>query len=87
MTGVGSGTNDADTSAVQSRATKIVKLWIPGVKFGKNGVFQYENGGTQGKFFTYQIVVYAYSNYTTLQDTFYVGRVNDYIKQIYFKDG
>lgn len=70
-----------------SRATKIVKLWIPGTKIVRSGKVQYENGSVQPKFFDYQVLVYAYSNYSTSQDLYYVGRLNDYVKQIFYKDG
>jgi len=69
-----------------SRATKIIKAWIPGKAFAKNGIIQYENNGHQVKFFDYQVLLYAYSNYSTDQDVFYVGRCNDYINQLYFTD-
>ena len=69
-----------------SRGTKIIKAWIPGKAFGRNGVIQYENNGSQVKFFDYQVLLYAYSNYSTDQDTWYVGRCNDYINQLYFTD-
>jgi hypothetical protein len=71
---------------VLTRATKIVKIWIPGKKFGKGGKVTFLNGGTVPKFFDYHVLCYAYSNYTTDQDIFYVGRVNDYIRQQYYKD-
>ena len=80
--GAGLGIN----GPVSSRATKIVKIWIPGSKFVKSGVIQYDNGGTNAKFFDYHTMVYAYSNYSTLQDVYNVGRINDYIKIMYFKD-
>jgi len=79
--------NNTNSQIASSRATKIIKMWIPGAKFGRGGKIQYENGSTQVKFFDYHVLCYAYSNYSTLQDEFYVGRVNDYVKQIYFKDG
>lgn len=69
-----------------SRATKIVKLWIPGTKFSKSGKIVYEDGGASPKFFDYHVLLYAYSNYTTLQDSWNVGRLNDYVKVMYFKD-
>lgn len=85
---VGSGTyNQNATEQVMSRATKIVRMYIPGAKFGKGGKIMYENGSTQVKFFDYRLLVYAYSNYTTLQDVYFVARLNDYVKQMYFKDG
>lgn len=73
--------------AVVYRATKIVKLWVPGTKFGRKGKIVYENQSSQVKFFDCQLVVYAYSNYSTSQDIFFVGRVNDCVKQMFFKDG
>lgn len=69
-----------------SRATKIVKMWIPGSKFSKTGKIKYENGTDQPKFFDYHALVYAYSNYSTNQDQWNVGRLNDYVKTLYFKD-
>lgn len=75
-----------DGPVALSRATKIIKAWIPGKAFARNGVIQYENAGTQVKFFDYQVLLYAYSNYSTDQDVWYVGRCNDYINQLYFTD-
>jgi hypothetical protein len=54
-----------DVSIVMSRATKIVKLWIPGEKFVKSRIIKYDDNGTQAKFFDYHCLLYAYSNYTT----------------------
>lgn len=76
---------DANVQAM-SRPTKIVKLWIPGRKFKKNCKIQYEQGSSQPKFFDYHALLYAYSNYTTAQDIWNVGRVNDYVKVMYYKD-
>ena len=43
------------------------------------GIIAYENGnGSQTKFFDYH-PAYAYSNYTTNQDTFYLARIDEYI--------
>ena len=39
------------TEHVQSRATKIFKISIPGKRFVKGGVLQYENGSSQPKFY------------------------------------
>jgi len=78
--------NNAGGSEVLSRATKIVKLWIPGAKFGNKGVLQYENGGEDVKFFDYHVLLYAYSNYSCNQDVWNVGRLNDYVQVMYFKD-
>jgi len=77
--------NGSDAKSL-SRASKIIKAWIPGKAFANNGVIQYENAGTQVKFFDYQVILYAYSNYSTDQDQWYVGRCNDYINQLYFTD-
>lgn len=71
---------------ILSRATKLVKFWVDGSKFKKNRIIQYENGTGQVKFFDYHVVVYAYSNYTTLQDQYYIARLNDYVKVMYYKD-
>jgi hypothetical protein len=69
-----------------SRATKIWKMWLPGSKFKKNRRIVYENGTAQTKFFDYHVLMYAYSNVSTMQDVWYVARSNDYIKQMYYKD-
>lgn len=77
---------DTGGKAANSRVTKIWKMWIPGKKFTKGGVLTYEDNTGQAKFFDYHVLMYAYSNYSTLQDVYYVARNNDYIKQMYFKD-
>jgi len=71
-----------------SRATKIVKMWLPASKFaGKYGIVQYENNSGQVKTYDYSILIYAYANYNTSQLLGYnCLAVNDYVKQIYFKD-
>jgi len=71
-----------------SRATKIIKMWIPGKKFGRGGKVKYESGSTQVKFFDYHLLVYGYSNYDTAEATtsFFVGRVNDEVIQCFYKD-
>lgn len=70
-----------------SRATKIVKVWIPGNKFTRSGVIQYENGSANPKFFDYRCLLYAYSNYSTSAAASYnVARLNDVVKVLYFKD-
>lgn len=64
-----SGTTPApDANVVLSRASRIVKLWIPGYKFVRSGKVQYEQGSSQPKFFDYHCVLYAYSNWSTFQD-------------------
>jgi len=77
----------SDAHTTLSRATKIVKFYIPGKKFGRGGKVTYENTSTQPKFFDYQVLLYAYSNYSTSDALGYnVGRLNDYIRQLYYKD-
>lgn len=82
------GFSDSDTGNRLSRATKIIKVWLPGKKFVRSGIIKYEGQGnnSQPKFFDYHCLLYAYSNYSTLQDIYYVGRVNDYVQTIYYKD-
>jgi hypothetical protein len=46
-----------DVSIVMSRATKIVKLWIPGEKFARSKIIKYDNNGTQAKFFDYHCLL------------------------------
>lgn len=85
--GAGSGLYGAtDAQVTLGRATEIVSLWIDGTKFSKTGKIKYEQGSSQPKFFDYHCVLYAYSNWSTLQDVYYVARVNDYVQQIYYKD-
>lgn len=88
--GVGDGVNaQAGTQTYQSlsRATKIVKVWIPGKKFYRSGVVTYDNGGQDPKFFDFSAVLYAYSNFSTAQDVYYVARLNDCVVNMYYKDG
>lgn len=75
------------SGSIISRATKIVKVWIPGSKFYRNGHVKYEDNSTQTKFFDFHALLYAYSNVDTDQDLWHVGRVNDYVQQLFFKDG
>jgi len=86
--GSDSGVNYRDDPKEQlSRATKIVKVWVPGEKFVKGGHLQYESGTTQVKFYDYHIVLYAYSNYSTSSTGgWFVGRLNDAVIQLYYKD-
>lgn len=74
------------TDVQLSRSTKIIKVWLPGAKFGNKGKIKYENGSSQVKFFDYHVLLYAYSNITTAQDQWYVARVNDYVQELYYKD-
>lgn len=82
----GSGINNQSGSFALSRATKISKIWIDGSKITKTGVLQYEDSSTQLKFYDYHCLLYAYSNYQTSQDLYNVGRLNDIVIQMYYKD-
>lgn len=85
---VGLGVNYArNDDQVMSRATRIVKFYVPGRRFVRSRIVQYDAGGDQPKFFDYHLLVYAYSNYSAFQDVPAVGRVNDFIKTVYYKDG
>jgi len=44
-----------------------------------------ENLSSQPKFYDYHLVYYAYSNHSTV-NTYYVGRVNDEVIRIFYKD-
>lgn len=71
-------------------ATRLVTMWIPGSKFGRDGRIQYENGSSsQVKFFDYRICVLAYDWFGTPQDANTVGNVcivNEVLTKIYYKD-
>lgn len=74
-------------TTVLSRATRIIKFYVPGSKFSTKGNVKYENASTsQVKFYDYHLLLYAYSNYSTNQDGWYVGRLNDYVKTMYYTD-
>ena len=70
-----------------SRATRMFTIVLPGKKFGRNGILQYENNSPQPKFFDYHLIFLAYSNYST-SDTlgFNVARVNDVFVKLNYKD-
>lgn len=69
-----------------SRATKIVKLWVPGNQLiGKSRTLTYENNSQQPKFYDYHLLYFAYSNYSTTTN-YYVARINDEVIQLYYKD-
>lgn len=70
-----------------SRATKIVKIWLPYSKLTRNPNITYENNLGQVKQNDYNVLVYAYSNYSTSELLGYnVMAINDYVKTMYFKD-
>lgn len=84
---VGSGLYSGNNSLLLSASTKIVKFWIPGSKFVRGGKIRYENGTSQCKFFDYNVLVYAYSVYGTSEALEWtVGKVNEYLKVMYYKD-
>jgi len=83
----GSGFTIGTSATQQSRATKMFSMTIPGKKFMKGGIIQYENNGMQPKFFDYHLAFFAYSNYSTSDALgFYVARVNDAFTKLHYKD-
>lgn len=74
---------------VMSRATKIVKFNVS-PKMLKVGVIKYDGSSvdaSQPKFFDYRLVIYAYSNYSTSDALGWnVLRLNDYIREMFYKD-
>ena len=85
---VGSGFTQGGTEHVQSRATRIFSVSIPGAKFMKRGIIQYENGSSQPKFYDYHLCFFAYSNYSTVDGSvaYNVARVNDAFTKLYYTD-
>lgn len=66
---------------------RIVTMYIPGAKFGRDGNITYENGSaTQLKFYDYRLCCVAYDWYGTPQDVNNVGFVNDGYVKLYYKD-
>jgi len=85
VTGSGFTVGTADTQ--QSRATKMFSFSIPGKKFMRNGIIQYEDKSAQPKFYDYHLVFFAYSNYSTSYTLgFNVARVNDAFTKLHYKD-
>mmetsp|Transcript_58081 Transcript_58081/g.137011 ORF Transcript_58081/g.137011 Transcript_58081/m.137011 type:complete len:81 (+) Transcript_58081:2-244(+) len=71
---------------VVSLVHPVPKFFVPASKFTTRGVMKYENGSdSQLKFFDYNVMVYAYSNYSTIE-TSYVGRVNEFIGTLMYRD-
>lgn len=67
--------------------TKVIKMWIPGRKFGRRGRLQYEaENQRQLKFFDYYVCIVCYDWYGTPQDINSVGKINELYTKIYFKD-
>jgi len=70
-----------------SRATRMFNISLPGSKFGKNGVLQYENALQQPKNFDYHLLFFAYSNWSMSATLgFNVARVNDAFVKLHYKD-
>jgi len=83
------GSGIAVGTDVISRATRIVNFFVPGKKFTRSGILQYENNSTQVKFFDYHFMVYAYSNFSTSSTVplvYNVGRLNDCFIKMHYKD-
>jgi len=71
-----------------SRATQIIKFDVDGSKFSKSKIIQYDadNSSVQ-KTYDYNLLIYAYSNFTTSQLLGYnVLAVNDYYHRLVYKD-
>lgn len=67
--------------------SRTLKMWVPGRKFGRQGVLQYENNSPiQLKFFDYRLCIVAYDWWGTPQDVNNVGRINELYTKIYYKD-
>lgn len=66
---------------------RIFTMYIPGRKFGRSGVVQYENASSsQVKFYDYRLAVVAYDWFGTPQDLNTVGFINEGYCKLYFKD-
>lgn len=76
----------AASGAAGGQASKIIKMWIPGRKFGRAGNIIYEDASSQPKFFDYRICLVSYDWFGTPQDVNAVGRINELFTKIYFKD-
>jgi len=90
-TGIYYNTSSADNR--MSRSTQIIKIDIPGKKFAKNGIIQYEGptNSTSQKFFDYNFLCFAYTNYNTLAPTsltagYNVLAINDAFVRLSYKD-
>ena len=82
---LGAGYADV-TIPTYSRPTRIISGFIPAKKFTTRGVLKYENNDTnQCKFFDYNLMLYAYSNYST-SEIYYVARVNEFIGTMPYTD-
>ena len=67
--------NENTSLHIRSAHLDIVIFNVPGKRFARNGILQYENGSVQTKFFDYHFIIYAYSNFSTSELLgFNVGR-------------
>jgi len=83
----GSGFTLRTSNTQQSRPTRIVKFFVPGKRFTRDRILQYENNSQQVKFFDYHFCIYAYSNFSTSELLgFNVGRLNDCYIKMHYKD-
>lgn len=74
-------------SVIGITGNKILSMYVPGKKFGRDGVVTYENlSNTQIKFYDYRLCCVAYDWYGTPQDVNDVGFINDGFVKVYFKD-
>jgi len=87
---LGSGNFIAPSLAPRmSRSTKIVQFYVPGTKFSRNRILQYENQTSQIKFFDYHFIIYAYGNYGSVDGAavaFNVAYLNDCFIRMHYKD-
>jgi len=80
----GTAIGATDTAGI---ATRIMRVSIPGKKFGRSGLIKYENlSNAQVKFYDYVPLFVCYDWYGTLQDVNQVGRINEGYCKCYFKD-
>lgn len=83
----GSGWTLGTANTQQSRATRMFSISIPGSKFMRGSIIQYENTTQQPIFFDYYLLFSAYSNYSTSAALgFNVARVNNAFTKLYYKD-
>lgn len=86
-TGVNLVTGTTTGSVIGTTGSRIVTMYVPGKKFGRDGLVTYENGSfTQVKFYDYRLCCVAYDWYGTPQDVNDVGVINDGYFKMYFKD-
>lgn len=76
------------SGALNGIGTRKGSAWIPGRRFGRNGVIQFTNATTSGvvKYYDYRFIIMAYDWFGTPQDTNNVGLINCFYSKVYFKD-